>query len=433
MCHASSAVACLPAYDRRLAVTVGLARGGGPAQYSVWSCEARVACRRRTTRFAYLRRFSGYYGEQYQHATSAGSNRCPVPFAKDTVPVTRRAIPFAAMLAFALFSATAFSLPQTRAQTPAPTGALDVTIWQARDDGTESPLAEVSLLLANPTGAQVALVKTDANGSAHLEAPPGAYSLTAYRDGYAAAGKADCGGSKWDQSSNVQWGRYSAEQEVPLQITPGRGICRQYLFDAITPPPPGVDAITPPPPSHPVYLTFDDGYVDLCQTVDLVDRLGIHATFFLTGQAILAQPDCVRRLVAAGNLLGNHTFAHENLTRLSRGQIISTLQRTEDAVEAVAGVTTRPLCRPPYGAINAFVRQVPAEWGCRMILWDRDTRDWAGTSTSYIIGQALSVSCNGETILMHTQAFPREQIAVPEIVTQLSARGCDVALLPAGS
>jgi peptidoglycan-N-acetylglucosamine deacetylase len=196
---------------------------------------------------------------------------------------------------------------------------------------------------------------------------------------------------------------------VPVAASAGE--CRRYLFTAEPqlprPPAPAAGAQSSPRTGRPVHLTFDDGYVDLCLTVDLVNGLGVHATFFLTGQAIITYPDCVRRLVAAGNQLGNHTWAHENLTRLSRQQILTSLQRTEDAARSVAGVSTRPLCRPPYGAINAAVRQVAAEWGCQMILWDRDTRDWTGLPAATITNTSLSVSCNGEVILMHTRAYPQ--------------------------
>jgi peptidoglycan-N-acetylglucosamine deacetylase len=217
-----------------------------------------------------------------------------------------------------------------------------------------------------------------------------------------------------------------------VPVAANAGECQRFLFTA-EPPPTSAPASAAPAQSAPhsgrlVHLTFDDGYVDLCQTVDPVSGLGVHATFFLTGQAIITYPDCVRCLVAAGNQLGNHTWAHENLTRLSRQQILTSLQRTEDAARSVAGVSTRPLCRLPYGAINAAVRQVAAEWGCQMILWDRDTRDWAGLPAVTITNTALSVSCNGEVILMHTQAYPQERFAVPVVVNTLRARGCEPVL-----
>lgn len=307
-----------------------------------------------------------------------------------------------------------------------------MTVWQSQSDGGEQPLTDVSLLLSDANGAQVALRKTDAAGVARIDAPPGYDSLIVYRDGYRAIGKIRCGDTVWDAAANIQWGVESAISDVPLSLTAETGLCRQYLFEAIPPPAPApvAPAALAAPIGPNVYLTFDDGYVDLCQTVNLVNELGIHATFFLTGQAILAQPDCVRQLVATGNRLGNHTYAHEDLTTLSRSQIIATLQRTEDAAEAVASVSTQPLCRPPYGAINAFVRQVAADWGCTMVLWDRDTRDWAGASPSYIMNQALSVRCNGEIVLMHTQGYPNDQIALPQIVSQLQAEDCQPVLLP---
>ena len=345
---------------------------------------------------------------------------------------TKRFIIIIALVLLVLLAARAVPSSQTRADQPGPSGWIDVTVWQAQSDGSEQPLADANLLLSDPNGGQVAAVMTDDGGGARIDAPPGYYSLIVYRDGYRAVGKIRCGDRVWDASANIQWGVESAISDQPLSLTAQTGLCRQYLFEAIPPPAPAPAApaalATPVGPN--VYLTFDDGYVDLCQTVDLVNALGIHATFFLTGQAILAQPDCVRQLVATGNRLANHTYAHEDLTTLSRSQIITTLQRTEDAAEAVAGVSTQPLCRPPYGAINAFVRQVAADWGCTMVLWDRDTNDWAGASPSYIMSQALSVRCNGEIVLMHTQGFPNEQIALPQIVAQLQAEDCQPALLP---
>lgn len=331
-----------------------------------------------------------------------------------------RSVP-AMILALLLLALVGGNLRPVAAQLR-PEGWIDVNVSTQQADGSMQALPDVTVLLADASGDQVATATTDNGGQARLEPAPGAYSLTLYRNGYDGAGSLACDGISVDSATNVRWGDYNAEQELNVQVALGKGICRQYEFTA-TPAPPSPPA--PPPAANPVHLTFDDGYVYLCQTVDMVISLGVHATFFLTGQAIVTYPDCVRRLVAAGNQLANHSWAHENLTRLSRQQILSTLQRTEDAAQSVAGVSTRPFCRPPYGAINAFVRQVAAEWGCQMILWDRDTRDWAGLPASTITNTALSISCRGEIILMHTQAYPQERFAVPAIVAALRARGCE--------
>jgi peptidoglycan/xylan/chitin deacetylase (PgdA/CDA1 family) len=319
-------------------------------------------------------------------------------------------------------------LPRAARAEPQPTGWLDLTAWQQAADGSLQPLGEVTVTLATPAGDQVAQAETNDDGTARLQAEPGAYVLNAYRDGYDGEAALRCGAADWDSSVQAQVADHHAIEENPLDLELGHGVCSQFLFQA-TPPPPQPAAPAPAAaPARPVHITIDDGYIGLCATVDLVNSLDIHATFFLTGQAILQNPGCVQRLVATGNQLGNHTYAHETLTRLSHDGIVTTLQRTENAAEAVAGVTTRPLCRPPGGATNAAVRQAAADWGCRLVMWDRDTRDWAGTPAATIEAVSLSVGCNGETILMHTQAIRQEQIALPVIVATLRARGCDFVL-----
>lgn len=313
-------------------------------------------------------------------------------------------------------------LPRVARADLQPLGWLDLSAWQPAADGSLQPLADVTVTLATTDGDQVAQALTGDDGAARLQAAPGVYVLTAYRDGYDGDAALRCGTADWDSTVQATVADHRAIEENPLDLELGHGLCSQLLFQATPPPAPAAA------PVRPVHITFDDGYIGLCATVNLVNDLGIHATFFLTGQAILQNPGCVQQLIATGNQLGNHTYAHETLTRLSYDSIIATLQRTENAAEAVAGVSTQPLCRPPGGAVNAAVRQVAAAWGCQMILWDRDTRDWAGTPAGTIEAVSLSVGCNGETILMHTQAIRQEQIALPVIVATLRARGCDFVL-----
>jgi peptidoglycan/xylan/chitin deacetylase (PgdA/CDA1 family) len=329
---------------------------------------------------------------------------------------------FVLLIALVLPSAAVHRL----AAQAAGTGWIDVTVWQQQPDGSLAPLPSASVQLNDASGKKAVLVTTDGSGQARVEAQPAVYDLVVRSDGNDGSARLACGDSTWNAAiEKTPWGANAALTESTVELFAGRGLCRQYLFEQSAPP--AAEA-----PQRNVYLTFDDGYVSLCLTVDLVARLGIHATFFLTGQAILTYPDCVRRLVANGNTLGNHTYAHEYLTRLSHDSIIRTLQATENAAQSVAGVSTKPFCRPPYGATNAAVRQAAADWGCRMVMWDRDTRDWAGVPAGTIVTQATSVGCNGEIVLMHTQGFPQDQLALPSIVRTLIDRGCTPAALGEG-
>jgi peptidoglycan/xylan/chitin deacetylase (PgdA/CDA1 family) len=166
-----------------------------------------------------------------------------------------------------------------------------------------------------------------------------------------------------------------------------------------------------------IYLTFDDGYVGLGDKIAALAALNVLGTFFLTGQAIYNHPGDVQALVDAGHILGNHTYDHADLTKLGFTGITSDIQRCENAALNVAGVSTLPLMRPPYGAVNGTVRSVAAAMGYRSILWNWDTRDWAGSSVSYIeqnVGTGI--------VLMHTQG--RNTIAaLSDLVPSLAAQG----------
>jgi peptidoglycan/xylan/chitin deacetylase (PgdA/CDA1 family) len=166
-----------------------------------------------------------------------------------------------------------------------------------------------------------------------------------------------------------------------------------------------------------IYLTFDDGLIGLAEKLAAVNALGVQATFFPTGQAISSHPGDIQALVNDGHVLGNHTWDHADLTKLSATNVRSEIQRCEAIAQSVAGVSTAPLMRPPYGAVNATVRNIAAGLGYQSILWNWDTRDWAGSSTSYI-----EQNFGAGIVLMHTQG--RNTVAaLSDIVPALASQG----------
>lgn len=186
-----------------------------------------------------------------------------------------------------------------------------------------------------------------------------------------------------------------------------------------------VDA-TPPPAQaagDTIYLTFDDGYVGMAEKVEALNALGVQGTFFLTGQAINSHPSTVQLLVNSGHILGNHTYDHSDLTKLGYSGITRQVQLCEQAAQNVAGVSTMPLLRPPYGSVNETVRGAAADLGYQSILWDWDTRDWAGSSPAYIEQQFGS-----GIVLMHTQG--RNTVAaLSDVVPALAGQGYNFAVL----
>jgi peptidoglycan/xylan/chitin deacetylase (PgdA/CDA1 family) len=77
----------------------------------------------------------------------------------------------------------------------------------------------------------------------------------------------------------------------------------------------------------------------------------LKATFFLIGQNVQAHPELVRRIIAEGHEVGNHTRDHPQLSKLSDDPATDEIEKTEDAIRAACGVTP-VLLRPPYGALN---------------------------------------------------------------------------------
>jgi peptidoglycan/xylan/chitin deacetylase (PgdA/CDA1 family) len=188
---------------------------------------------------------------------------------------------------------------------------------------------------------------------------------------------------------------------------------------AITPPPP-----PPPPPvdCHTVKciaLTFDDGPGPYTrELLATLARYHARSTFFLIGQSVAADPAAVRAEVAAGHEVGNHTWSHPELTRLSATQVSRQLSLTDDAIRRAIG-RTPAMVRPPYGAVNSSVSQAIAR---PVILWNRDTLDWKVRNAQRVASTVITQARPGDIILLH-DIHPTSVQAVPAILTTLGERG----------
>jgi peptidoglycan/xylan/chitin deacetylase (PgdA/CDA1 family) len=125
-----------------------------------------------------------------------------------------------------------------------------------------------------------------------------------------------------------------------------------------------------------VHLTFDDGPhpTQTDRILKTLDKYHIKATFFLVGQNVANNPNVVKRVAAAGHRIGNHTYTHANLVRLTATEVRSQIERTGKLLAAYLG--DDKLFRPPYGSHNAVVDRVMRDLGYRMVLWNVDTLDW---------------------------------------------------------
>jgi peptidoglycan-N-acetylglucosamine deacetylase len=128
-----------------------------------------------------------------------------------------------------------------------------------------------------------------------------------------------------------------------------------------------------------VALTFDDG-PDPVQTpriLDLLAKYHVHATFCLVGRNVQAHPELVRRIVAEGHSVCNHSWSHdEQLGRKSPAAIEADLRRTNDAIRAAAAGATIAYMRAPGGNFTPAFVTVIGELGMKSLYWSVDPRDW---------------------------------------------------------
>lgn len=200
----------------------------------------------------------------------------------------------------------------------------------------------------------------------------------------------------------------------------------------VTPTPAATPAATPTPApsatpsggggtcSNPVALTFDDGphKIYTPQKLDVLKEKGVSATFFMVGNLVGAYPDIVKRIYNEGHELGNHTWDHAQLTRISAVDIKNEISRTQDAIKQAAGVSAS-LMRPPYGAVNETVKQ---NVGLPIILWSVDPDDWKDRVTDTVVQRVVAKTSPGDIVLMH-DIYKSTADAVPIIIDQLKAKG----------
>ena len=116
-------------------------------------------------------------------------------------------------------------------------------------------------------------------------------------------------------------------------------------------------------------LTFDDGPNDAAtpQLLDVLARHQIRATFFTMGSFARQRPEIVRRVVAAGHLLGNHTMTHPRLSTEPAARVRQELVDCSVVLEDIGGVAVR-FFRPPFGARRPVVLRIARELGLTPVM-----------------------------------------------------------------
>ncbi len=173
-----------------------------------------------------------------------------------------------------------------------------------------------------------------------------------------------------------------------------------------------------------IAMTFDDGpHATLTpKLLDLLAQKKIKATFFVLGENVQRHPEILKRAVAEGHEIGNHSWSHPNLARLSNEGLRSQLQRTDDVIVQAIGSHPK-FMRPPYGELTPRQRQwVNNQFGYKVILWDVDPLDWKEPGPSVVAQRIIRETKPGSIILSH-DIHAQTIAAMPETFDALLAKG----------
>lgn len=170
-----------------------------------------------------------------------------------------------------------------------------------------------------------------------------------------------------------------------------------------------------------VYLTFDDGPIPRVTpwVLDVLDRYGIKATFFMVGDNIRKHPDEFRMVVERGHRIGNHTFNH--IRGLSY-DINSYLENTDKACRMMMNTN---LFRPPHGYMSPK-QYAELKKRYKIIMWDLVTRDYNRKfNGEQILQKVKKYVRNGSIITFHDSLKSEENIiyALPKAIEWLMEQG----------
>ena len=180
-----------------------------------------------------------------------------------------------------------------------------------------------------------------------------------------------------------------------------------------------------------IAMTFDDGPSAKLtpHLLDILKERNMHVTFFVLGEMVKPHPEIIKRALAEGHEIGNHSWDHPDLAKKSDEFVRSQLDRTKAEITAATGKPVT-LMRPPYGSLSKEQKRwVHDDLGYTIVLWDVDPVDWKvdpiakSRPAPEVIGQRiLQDTRNGSIILSH-DIHPNTVEAMPDTFDKLLAKG----------
>lgn len=176
-----------------------------------------------------------------------------------------------------------------------------------------------------------------------------------------------------------------------------------------------------------VYLTFDDGPIpeQTPWVLDVLDRFGIRATFFMVGDNVRRHPELLEEVRRRGHSVGNHTMHHLQGMKVTSRRYMRDITEADDLIDSV-------LFRPPHGIMRwAQARAIKAHYN--IIMYDLVTRDYSRKLTpDQVLENVKRYARNGSIIVFHdsNKAAANMRVALPAAIEWLLSQGYEFEPLP---
>lgn len=148
-----------------------------------------------------------------------------------------------------------------------------------------------------------------------------------------------------------------------------------------------------------IAITFDDGPSAACtgRLLDGLKERKVKATFFLIGEYAAENKELVKRIYDEGHVIGNHTYHHVDITRLSDEEAASEINETDRVICEVTGEHVRYV-RPPFGV---WQKDLELEMEVLPVMWSVDPLDWTTENVDEIVNKVVTEASEGDIILLH--------------------------------
>lgn len=176
-----------------------------------------------------------------------------------------------------------------------------------------------------------------------------------------------------------------------------------------------------------LFLTFDNGYENgyTGKILDVLKEKKVPAIFFVTGHYIKDQPELLRRMVAEGHLIGNHSWSHPDITTVSNEKMNQELNKVRDEVAALTGQTQMLYLRTPRGIFSERTLAASKELGYTNVFWSVAYKDWDPKSHNgwrYAYDRVMAQLHPGAVILLHSVSRDNAE-AIGQIIDAARQQG----------